>query len=425
LSAAKNEHTRQKLKKCLDEDRLSRVVRHMLTHVVGERRVRAPVSPPGRTFVSRLSYCIQPNLRLDQFDLEKTLANVADFWIFVDASFFDERTDVDVLRKLRVRNRLFVLPGVAEEIRSWAGSNPNGTVVKQVVGPNGDPTPELFDLWDQDKFLGDYGHSYKYYIELLGVRRLLLPLAVDNFEFETGAPPAESELQELLQTVHEECGSRAYALAKKCFPPRDKVLHVTDEAVVVAAVLSGIAYGKECMILGKDEDLLEQFYKLTSLLKIQLGARLFARFFQENEGRFTRFAIPSSVEPYSRFIVGEGNFLVERPADLDFLLPTNARTTVLYCWLMGDYFSPLAFCAEDTMLGLLDCRESHNGLNTELLGGMNCHIHRFPIPVPNPKKPYAAFVHDEIVPTPLVPVRTIDVHHAIMCDESTILTYKA
>ncbi|NQT82846.1 hypothetical protein HQ563_07480 [bacterium] len=420
MDEAVSPSTREKLKQLRARKKLNRTLYHMVTNIVGEVRFKAPPSPPGRTFLGRLSYLGFPKLRRDEFDLERTLANVGDFWIFLDSSFFDHETDPDVLRKLRVRNRLFILPGVADQMKAWLRASPDAVVARELFSSDGHPDPGLFDVWHREKFLREYSYVFRYYVQLLAVRRELLRWILEDFEGEKGAHATEAERRKVFRRVHDTYGPRAYSIAKKSCVGGDKRLDVTDEAVVVAAVLCGIVYGKECMILGKDEDLVEQFYKLTSLLKIHLGARMFQQYFQENTSEFERFPLCSSTKPFCDFMVGEGNFLVERPPDLDFLLPRRIRPTCLYCWLVGDYYSGLTFCAEDALLELLDCKEASHGLNTDGSAHTNCHIHRFPIPVPNPRKAYAAFVHDKRVPGPLVSLPVVDIHHALVCDETTI-----
>jgi hypothetical protein len=109
--------------------------------------------------------------------------------------------------------------------------------------------------------------AFAYYVRLLSIRTSGFEAAAALFEHREGRSPEDGDAAAVDALAHQLLGARGYVLAKKSAgKPR---LGLADEVVVYAAVSTAIATGRRTLILTKDEDLQEHFYKLLWLLDAQ------------------------------------------------------------------------------------------------------------------------------------------------------------
>jgi hypothetical protein len=165
-------------------------------------------------------------------------------------------------------------------------------------------------------------------------------------------------------------------LAKKGGTAEGSPNFFADEILVYLAMETGIKTGREVMILSKDEDVLEQFYKLQWLLDTHYRSMLLADLYAREPDRFTSYPIPEDDQDLEEMFLGENNILVERP---DWLirgpaapiLPPHCRPVVVHCWIVGDKLAQLNFCAKREMEKLLHTKGVTGGLNTYKFGRMS------------------------------------------------------
>jgi hypothetical protein len=216
-------------------------------------------------------------------------------------------------------------------------------------------------------------------------------------------------------------GPRAYHLAKKGYEERQAQPRFTDEVLVCLAFVNAILTGRETVILTKDYDLLEQFYKLQWLLDTHYRAYLLAQRIRADERAFVRHSLPSTDPWIQRVFVAETGYLLERSdALLDEILPNTCEPVMLYCYVMGERLSSMTFCAERGLRQLLEVKSKTGGLNTNQLDGRNCHIWLSPLKVPRKVRGCAAIVTDICVPIPATNVRIpyFDILQTISCGET-------
>jgi hypothetical protein len=149
-------------------------------------------------------------------------------------------------------------------------------------------------------------------------------------------------------------GERAALIAKKAKGSARSRTFYTDESLVYQATSSAIYTGRHTVILTKDEDVQEQFYKLIFFLNTQYRGMLLADRYARDFSNFTIHGMPMS-DPFSTAFRGNNNVLVEKRSGLDEeLLPSECDPVMIECWTMGHrYFSRMSFCAETQMAELL------------------------------------------------------------------------
>jgi hypothetical protein len=116
-------------------------------------------------------------------------------------------------------------------------------------------------------------HGYDYYFKLLALRKALGPLATAALSKKLGRPPTDDEF---LAEIQRNLGTRSFIIAKKGLEEANSATRLTDEQLVVMAVLTGIMRGSEVFIITRDTDLLEQYVKITLLVKEHYRAMLVA-----------------------------------------------------------------------------------------------------------------------------------------------------
>jgi len=269
--------------------------------------------------------------------------------------------------------------------------------------------------------------SMMYYVNLLSIRRQLLAFDIEVFKNENNRHPTADELRRIKVELSENVGPRAYHLAKKGFDERQAQPRYTDEVLICTAFINAILTGRETVILTKDYDLLEQFYKLQWLLDTHYRAFLLAQRIRADEGAFVRHPLPSNDPRIGQAFITETGYLLERSDRLlSEILPDTCNPVILYCYVMGERLSQMAFCAETGLRQLLEMKGRTGGLNTNQLDGRNCHIWLAPLNVPQKVRGCAAIVTDVRMLIPMTNVRIpyFDIMQAIFCGETIEKTFK-
>jgi hypothetical protein len=340
---------------------------------------------------------------------------------FCDASLFDRKTDPRLWDALLNREGKAVLvPPVRRELEPWLASNRAHPAAKAIL--DGKPSVEVLGVDPEDR----RGRAAaEYYVELLGFRKRPAILRLKEFEEEHGRSPDEEERRRLMAQLHEALGPRGYLLAKKGRDVKNPENLLTDETLAYLAMKTGIETGREVVILSKDEDVLEQFYKLQWLLDTHYRAMLLADAYAAEPSRFVTRPMPTTSDPRLKdAFIGDDDVLVERPQWLISgsdaqILPPYCRPVTVQCWIVGERVTTMTFCAEREMERLLHTKAATGGLNTYKLGEKNLHLWLAPLNIPMSLRECAAVVRDRKVRSAsgLTEIPLFDVNQSIYCGE--------
>ena len=207
----------------------------------------------------------------------------------------------------------------------------------------------------------------EYYVNLLGLRKKADVVAVSALE-STGQ---EASAQNISNWIKDNLGPRCQHLTKKAKSARPQHL-LNDEALVLHAITSAITSGKETALLTYDEDVFEQFYKTCWLLDTHYRGMLLADCYNRNPLDFA----PTQVRKDVAGFVGDVTLLTKPSLQLRELLPEQWSPVSVHCVLIKNNFvTHLAFLAEREIERLFDTKAKTGGLNSEKLGGANCHVY--------------------------------------------------
>lgn len=363
---------------------------------------------------------ITPKLDYGTDELCRTIASIPDdVLFFCDTSLFDDKTDMRLYSELLDREgRIVIIPPVRRELDPWLDTHSEHPVAKAILGE--ERSIKFIEPKSDHK---REESAAEYYVNLLGFRKMLLTLEFARFEQKSGQPPNNDEAKLLMQKLHQDIGSRGYILAKKGYEAAESPNLFTDEILVYLAMKTAIETGQDIVIVSKDEDILEQFYKLQWLLDTHYRSMLFADVYASDPSRFVTHSMPKVDTPWLKnMFVGDDNYLVERQnhfiiGDSAPILPPYCHPVVVHCWIVGDKISQMAFCAEKEMKRLLDTKGATSGLNTYKFGEKNCHLWLAPLDAPRSLRGCVAIADDDRVDFGLARIPLLDTNQAIFTGE--------
>ena len=153
--------------------------------------------------------------------------------------------------------------------------------------------------------------------------------------------------------------------------PDDK--WATDESLVVLAALHALKTGQPTVVLTRDQDVLEQFYKLWWFLENHYRAMLMADRYADDPLGFRMHPLPDHPRIRNLFESTRG-LLSELGSDrLTSVLPKRFDFVSAECWLIGGRFTRLIFGAERQMARLIELKGLTGGLVSDRLDGRNLH----------------------------------------------------
>jgi hypothetical protein len=284
----------------------------------------------------------------------------------------------DVTTDDRIWSALLSSPGkcvltyeVVQELQAWLRSHDAHPGAKALANGH-----EGFRILEEGADDAVYANSFAYYVNLLSIRKRLPKLY--------GA-----------EEIQRRFGERAALIAKKAKGSTHSRTFYTDESLVYQAVSSAILTGRHTVVLSKDEDIQEQFYKLIFLLDTHYRGMLLADLYSRNFSAFAIHQMPM-VGPFLEVFLGSNNVLIERYSGLEReVLPTECKPVIVECWTIGSkYFSAISFCAEMEMGDLLRLKGETGGRNTKRLGARNCHFWLAPLPIATRWRVCAAVAED-------------------------------
>jgi hypothetical protein len=208
---------------------------------------------------------------------------------------------------------------------------------------------------------------------------------------------------EFLAEVQSQVGERGFRIEVKGLEAANSPNMLTDEHLVVTAVLTAIMRGTEVFIVTRDADVLEQYFKVLCLMKEHYRAMLVAERYAANPEAmpFRELPIENDGKELHRF--SGSSFLQFESTDVEFNpLPAKFHFVNVYCFLLGGELPRIkatycGFCAETEMAEMLRVKTATGGLSTDKLGGRNCAIHTAPL-TPETCKVVVSIGMDTIVP---------------------------
>jgi len=399
--------------------KFTRTARHLLGPPGASGNIEALESPNAVAappmYRRRLLWETSPKMPYDASRLAAAIvSNPADPYVFLDTSLFDDRTPLGVWDALLSRPRgITIIPAVRDELEPWLQANPGHPATHAIRLRD-----VAADVRDFDSRSPEEARLFQYYGNLLGVRKKLLRILRWQFEEKNGRPPNEGEVESLKRAAHEALGPRGYMLIKKGEAATGSSNFLTDEMLVVSAVIAGIRTGKPVFILTKDEDVLEQFYQMNWLLETHYRGMLLAKAYVRDPSRFVTVPMPIWNEVFTYGFTGAGNLLLPDTFDRrDEFLPSTFRRVRLHCCVMGDLMSRMTFVGETQMGELLDVKAETGGLNTNLLDGRNCHFWLGGLPLPQEYSGCGAIAFERRVvwPQSTATASVIEVNQATYC----------
>lgn len=364
----------------------------------------AKLRDPG--YMPRLSWRMGPQSPMDWAGLIAAVASEADIVVFADNSAIDDNTPTEVWDVLMSRVGGLILTGrVVHELVPWAKRRPKHPIVVAAREKN----PGLvFRLEPQP---GQPGRrTFDYYMALLGVRRHGLEVARRTFVTLNGREPTPEEECQLPDDIQRHLGTRSRLLATKSQGNQ------TDEELVFQAVEHALTTGRQTLVLTKDADVEEQFFKLLWLIETQYRGMLLADRYVTNFGSFRMRSVPQGIleAPDSPFEPRDA-YLLERSDDIRDVLPPRHHFVAISCINASPRSSQLAFGAETEMGRLLRVKDATGGLNTDRLGRRNMHATVSGLKIGGTRD-YAAVAYDRraSIGSDGVFVARLDVTHAFL-----------
>jgi hypothetical protein len=344
-----------------------------------------PNPPAGRSAIGRLtSRGPSPKLDWTTPDLVNYInGTLPDAAFFPDTSIFTRDLDPAIWHALRTR-RTLIVPGIGRELTPWLKNPFSNKAVRDRVAsamkvglgiaaevPRATDGIEL--LIPDEEFAK---HGYNYYLNLLALRKMMGPLATAVLAKRLGRPPSQEEFH---AEVQRQFGERGYLLAKKGLEAQNSSNKLTDEHLVVTAMLNAILTGSEAVIVTRDPDVLEQFAKLCTLMKEHYRATLAAERYSSNPSAYAFEEVPLVDDNFCARFSG-GSVLRFETTDGEFNpLPAKFHFVMIYCLLIGGAQDNMkvtasSFCAETEMAHALRVKATTSGLTTDKFGGRTCII---------------------------------------------------
>ena len=219
--------------------------------------------------------------------------------------------------------------------------------------------------------------AYNYYLRLLAPRKMIGPTATSILTTRFGRAPGNDEF---LAEVQGQFGIRGLHMAKKGVEAASSPNVLNDEQLVPMAILTAITRGTEVLIITRDTDVLEQYYKALILMKEHYRAMQFAELYAANPDRMPLREV-QVVDDGVHFREFAGSSVLQlETTGLEFNpLPPRFTFVNIYCLVLGSGRSGMkvtycCFCAEKEMAHMLKIKTATGGLNTDKLNGRNCTI---------------------------------------------------
>jgi hypothetical protein len=331
-----------------------------------------PGALSGRNESTRLTVGISPEkTQYDSNEVGQNLGLRDDINVVCDSSLFHDRMPKALWDGItNTPGKLIVTPLVQKELLPWIQRRTD-KFFSNLLDMQSTPA-QLLDFKD---WIPCEARTYVHYISLLHARSHATYYAEHLLAQNLGRPLTPASVETVRAWIQSNLGERGYAFAKKGDKEAENPDRVpyTDEEVVYTAFALALKTGKDTIILTRDEDLLDQFYRFTYLLDSHYRSYLIATRYANDPTAFHAERLPES-DLADQFFDGAVDF-IHRTNDLpNDVLPKSFTPVSVQCDLVGDLHTGISFLAEREILALLLTKGATNGANTRMLAGKNCHL---------------------------------------------------
>jgi hypothetical protein len=343
------------------------------------------------TFVKRLSYRMFASNAEGREHLADDIAEVApEVSFFLDTNIWGRNLEDTVwLSLLGRRDSVYVIPSVRLELQGWISRNSGYIGSRAILEKNPNLIVQGLPPTESDEMT-----AYMYYAYLLQSRRRAFHIYGVQFREEEGRDPSP---EELMVGVQRTFGERGLALAHKDGRPIALDKWATDESLVYLAAAHALETGRPTVVLTKDQDVLEQFYKLWWFLDTHYRAMLMAEYYARNRFAFPIESFPSVRHARKLFDLRNGLLVNMGPQRMNAVLPREPTFVSVECWLVGKEMTRLTFGAETGMYRLLKIKGATGGLVSDQLEGRNLHPWLAPLPLGDKIADCVGVVYDRTV----------------------------
>jgi len=340
------------------------------------------------TFVRRLSFK-GGELDWDSGTLAREIAEAPEeVAFFVDSSMWDLAMDPAVWKALLGRHdSVYVIPNVRMELADWVTRHPTFVPAKALTAES-----SLVDYAVPFTEANKFGrNALTYYVSLLQWRRRAASAVKLLKEQELGRIVST---EEVTAAVQRQLGQRGLLLVHKDGRRTAFDQWATDECLTYCAAEHGIRTGRPTVLLTKDHDILEQFYKLWWFLDTHYRAMLMADEYVADPFRHRHYPLPDVPMLEQAFDPKDGFLLDRGPSRMNAVLPDRFTFVAVECWILGRRLTRLTFGAEKEMHRLLEVKGQTGGLVSAGLRGRNLHPWLAPLPLREHLRSCAAVVYD-------------------------------
>jgi hypothetical protein len=240
------------------------------------------------TFIPRLSWRSTYTTPGDPMTVVRVALD-ANHDIFLDTSAIDEYVPGEVWDLLLANKSAHLVGGVLRELEPWLQANPKYRMSTPVLERD-----RRLQLTPEKKLESSILDGAQFYLRLLVARKSVMSLVRAQMARNRGLDPSDDEV---IEEVQRTLGERAYLLGRKNWKTPPDRRSNTDEQLVVIALAHALQTSRPTLILTRDQDVLEQFYKLVVLIDFDYRSMLIAerylRDFASFSPRRSRLMTPS------------------------------------------------------------------------------------------------------------------------------------
>ncbi len=248
--------------------------------------------------------------------------------LFLDTSAFDFEMPHEVWPRIIESRQLVLVGGVLRELEPWLARNKSHPAAQAVLARD----PHI-DFYARSALPATMWVGATFYVNLLVRRKQLLSVVQFDLARRLERPATEQEVQREVQRTY---GERGWLLARKERAGFKEISHV-DEELVCLAVANALYTRTPTVIVTRDKDVFEQFYKLWNLIDLDYRSVLLANSYATAFSGYRPRPLVLD-EPWLRdvFVDDSNNVAFERADDLDELvLPREFDFVPISCWRIG------------------------------------------------------------------------------------------
>ncbi len=289
--------------------------------------------------------------------------------VICDSSVFSP-VRIDLVRRLLVEHGVELTPEALLELQDLKrNQRPETAPLVDLLFPDGGDLNPLIRVTGFQALTG-FDNVLTYYVNLLLARKLALETRMRDIERAEGPAAATAGrpglTRELASISH-----RTVRLANK----GDARKRRADETAAAHGVLHGVITGQPTVLLTFDNDVFEQFFKLTTLLFDDYASMLLAEdLFLRPERYPTRHSLAG--RPDIGLLVDETEddaFAFERDPEPWGLYPRLAESCIVHVMVPDTPPQFLSWCASTDLRRLMEVKRDTGGRNTTRFGTRNVY----------------------------------------------------